>query len=410
MVVMRSFLIGSPKSMSARGFASGRAPGVTKSAALMLCLLNISLLLLPVCLVHSAVADGAADGGDGDAEASSASSNTPELMPDQDSFEEAMPTLLKEMLTNISKQLGGQSTSTEVVTSHVISSVDALVLANGDGDIDLTDGKCSSEVELFCPGVIPGFNRLAMCLWDEYQIRGYSDRNRVTAQRGRFSHECIDYVVDLQKKLNKNINGDVQIAWACKGDVESLCSDEHSDVLSCLEDEYSSLQSDQCKVLVREKIKMSNKDWRLDPGLNEDCAEDMQTLCKHTDEDEHGAKYKCLLQYLNHASGKCQKQVFRHKVMTLGPGDYRLAQQVTRDMKQNPLPHWSIPNLRQTSAVAIECLNPSTKRNLNSIYKHDCKVLSAALRSTLPRTKTERTRTIDEINNFFLSFLFLNNR
>ena len=57
MVVMRSFLIGSPKSMSARGFASGRAPGVTKSAALMLCLLNISLLLLPVCLVHSAVAE-----------------------------------------------------------------------------------------------------------------------------------------------------------------------------------------------------------------------------------------------------------------------------------------------------------------------------------------------------------------
>ena len=315
---------------AATGAARGRAraPAAALPPALVLLLL---LLLPPLILAPAAHAED-------------------EIIPDQRSFEEAEPELIREALMNVSRQLGGQSTASENVTSHIIDSVDALTLPNGDGDIDLTDTRCASEVESFCPGVIPGFNRIAMCLWDEYQTRGYPSRNRVAAQQGRFSSACIEYVVELQTKLNENINGDVQVAWACKGDVESLCrlrdgedggadaagreqdgGEGHGDVLSCLEDEYSNLQSDRCRVLVREKIRMSNKDWRLDPGLNQSCRGDMDTLCKRTDEDEHGARYACLLKYLNQASPGCQRQVFRHKVITLGQGDYRLAQKVRNE-------------------------------------------------------------------------------
>ena len=183
--------------------------------------------------------------------------------------------LSKKVLAAGGLQLAGQSASK--VVSSIVKKAAPAELANGDGDISTT-GACAADVDALCVNLPPGEGRVAKCI--RTRMRN-EERGNVSGRK--VTKKCKREVRQFYEDRGKNINKNLQLASACKADIETVCKDlpdqaADGTVLACLRKRLKKV-SLKCKLqVVKAKIAAANN-FRADATLAAACKDDADRLC-----------------------------------------------------------------------------------------------------------------------------------
>lgn len=165
--------------------------------------------------------------------------------------------------------------STETVVSKIVPNAPPAELANGDGDLSVV-GACEADVEALCLKVPPGEGRIAACLTKRMK----NEHNGNVIGR-KVSKGCRKEVSAFYKDRSKSINKNLQLATACKGDVEKFCGDakkEDGAITACLRSHHKKL-APICQVHIFKSMLSGAFDLRTDVKLWKACSSDAGRLC-----------------------------------------------------------------------------------------------------------------------------------
>ena len=163
----------------------------------------------------------------------------------------------------------------EKVVSKIVKNAPAAELANGDGDLSVV-GACEADVEALCLKVPPGEGRIATCLTKRMKNE---DNGNVTGRK--VSKGCRKEVSAFYKDRSRSINKNLQLATACKADVEKFCKDtknEDGAITACLRSHYKKLVP-TCQVHMFKSMLSGAFDLRTDVQLWKACSSDAGRLC-----------------------------------------------------------------------------------------------------------------------------------
>lgn len=184
-------------------------------------------------------------------------------------------TLVKDVI-DASQAQKNKSTAISAVISDVVKQSPQATLQNGDGDISTTDA-CEADIDALCADVPPGEGRLATCIMTRLR-----DENRGNVSGRKVAQDCRTELRKYYADRAKNINLNLGLAVACKGDVTEQCSHEgdkgEGAILACLRRNRSSL-SKSCQVKVLKSMVSAAEDFRADPQLAKKCSDDAERLC-----------------------------------------------------------------------------------------------------------------------------------
>jgi golgi apparatus protein 1 len=182
----------------------------------------------------------------------------------------------------------------EKVVASLVKQAPAAELANGDGDISTT-GACAADRDALCLNVPPGEGRLAKCI--RTRIKN-EEKGNVSGRR--VTEKCKREVAEFYEDRGRNVNKNLQLASACKSDVEAVCTDLPSPappgaVLACLRKNMKTLKV-KCKLqVVKAKIAAAN-DYKADATLATACKDDAERVCAEVPDGE-GRVQACLVRH-----------------------------------------------------------------------------------------------------------------
>ncbi|GAB4823102.1 hypothetical protein N2152v2_010148 [Parachlorella kessleri] len=214
----------------------------------------------------------------------------------------------KQLASAIAAQQGKRNAS-EAVEVQIVREAPKAKLFSGDGDV-ATNGDCEDDIDARCQGVKPGEGRLADCLGKQME-----EQRKGNTKGKHVSEECVKELSAFRIDRGSNINKNIPLARACRGDVIRLCRNAFFNstgpglVLRCLKSQQESL-SLICKQRLFKAMLEEAKDFRVDPALREACGTDAASLCQDV-EPQEGGMINCLLARRGRASSDCQKQLLR---------------------------------------------------------------------------------------------------
>lgn len=176
------------------------------------------------------------------------------------------------------------------VVSKIVPNAPPAELANGDGDISVL-GACEADVESLCLKVPPGEARLAECLTTRMKNE---DNGNVTGRK--VSRACRKEVFAFYEDRSKNINKNLQLATACKGDVKKFCQDakqEDGGITACLRSHQKKL-SPTCQMQILKSMMGGAFNLRTDAQLSKACSSDADRLCSDVPQGK-GRIQSCLV-------------------------------------------------------------------------------------------------------------------
>ena len=95
-------------------------------------------------------------------------------------------------------------------------------LTSGDGDVSTT-GACRFDLSVFCPGTPPGASRLEACLSNQVEAEEAEGSGGSGARV--LTSECRAELHAFKLARSQNINANLPLARACKGDVTKFCAE-----------------------------------------------------------------------------------------------------------------------------------------------------------------------------------------
>lgn len=163
----------------------------------------------------------------------------------------------------------------ETVVSEIVPGAPPAELPNGHGDLSVL-GACEADIEGLCLHVPPGEGRMATCLTNHMKDE---ENGNVTGRK--VSKGCREEISAFYEDRSKSINKNLQLATACKGDVQKFCKDtkqEAGAITACLRSHQKKL-SPNCKVQMFKAMMDAAFDLRTDVQLSKACSSDAEKLC-----------------------------------------------------------------------------------------------------------------------------------
>ncbi|KAG2501821.1 hypothetical protein HYH03_000320 [Edaphochlamys debaryana] len=195
--------------------------------------------------------------------------------------------------------------------------------------------SCHAEIALLC-STRPG--QALECLRDK--IDKFSREDSPAALKGKISDPCMTTVLGRQLQAATDVAFEPRLMQACAREHATFCAaPELEDVrsLDCLADNRNSPDfSERCADALGEYLARAARDVRTMAGLQEDCGEEIKTLCKGVEPGE-GRVIACLRAQRGNITGElCRRQVLRllgfmvedHRV------DSKLVQACTSDVQK----------------------------------------------------------------------------
>mmetsp|Transcript_18814 Transcript_18814/g.52452 ORF Transcript_18814/g.52452 Transcript_18814/m.52452 type:complete len:892 (-) Transcript_18814:83-2758(-) len=250
----------------------------------------------------------------------------------------------------------------EKVVSSIIAGAPPAVLNAGTGDVSTT-GACSADVDTFCPDITPGAGRIAECLMGT--IKG----SKSGVGKPEVSQDCVEELDQFKMDRATNINKDLSLATACKGDVEKFCGNdelypETGAVLTCLREIKSELSSSCADEVFRTQLEAAD-DYRDDAMLHELCEPDAASLCPDV-KPGNGKVQECLRDHRSQLSWDCQEELFRKEVEDAD--DIRLSTKLFKACLQDK--RRFCPDVKPGANRAKECLEDSREE---TGFSEDCR-------------------------------------
>lgn len=207
---------------------------------------------------------------------------------------------LASAVINAAKSDWGGNKSNDTVVSTIVPNAPPAELANGDGDLSV-EGACEADIEGLCLKIPPGEGRLAECLTTRMKNE---DNGNVTGRK--VSKGCRKEVFAFYQDRSKSINKNLQLATACKGDVEKFCKDtptEEGAITACLRSHQKKLVP-TCQVQIFKSMLSGAFDMRTDVMLSKACAPDAKRLCSDVPKGK-GRLQSCLVRLLRDCLSSC---------------------------------------------------------------------------------------------------------
>ncbi|KAL3859182.1 hypothetical protein ACJMK2_009412 [Sinanodonta woodiana] len=195
------------------------------------------------------------------------------------------------------------------------------VLRRGE-NIDLDPelkSACRNDVSKYCRDKHPGDAQIIECLKEN---------------EDKLSKDCFRVVFKREK--DEATLGDYTLFTVCKQMIKKYCqvTDRMDDILDCLKKQKNLPEFDgKCRMFVSRRQIQENKDYRLNPSLQNSCRMDIEKFCKTVIEKNKDD------QLMEGEVIQCLKQRFVKKMLSKKCTDeiYEIIKEAAKDYRQDPV-------------------------------------------------------------------------
>ena len=159
---------------------------------------------------------------------------------------------------------------------HEVKRYQKAVMENWKNSVEIKSA-CSEDVNIFCANVQAGHGAVHNCLTN------HINHVHEGTGEGVVSPECAKAEFSLLEQKFEDIDLDEDIMGKCASELSKFCENQRDGEgggMTCLErNVYSDDMSEGCREVVKEDIRLRNKDARLDIVFSRVCSADSAELC-----------------------------------------------------------------------------------------------------------------------------------